>query len=280
MVWSNRATWSHSNRIIDDNINPIDISFTLRIIDLNNHLNKLSWHVSIFFKKNICTWKSFVYTTTTHNLTWRWFFLTFYHSTLSKSYLTRKFHLKFRWHWLYSYGHLINNDSFFSWSYMTKRCWPPLKSFKTKWKTILTWLKTITLINHSFIFSEHISCFIISHLIILISWVSNIFRPMIKFSIIFRLWIWYNYRSVRMKNLIFRNFCNWIDWLRSSRVVMSGRSIKPCSLYPFDTLISCKLHRYSCRSCYKTTNINKNISVDCLTWKIKIFISLDIEISH
>ena len=193
MVWSNRATWSHSNRIINDNIYPIYISFTLRIIDLNNHLNKLSWHVSIFFKKNICTWKSFVYTTTTHNLTWRWFFLTFYHSTLSKSYLTRKFHLKLRWHRFNCDGHLVNYNSFLSWRYMTKRCRPPFKSFKTKWKTILAWLKAIALINHSFIFGKHISCLIISHFIMLISWVSNIFRSMIIFSIIFRFRIWYNY---------------------------------------------------------------------------------------
>lgn len=188
--------------------------------------------------------------------------------------------MEFRWHWLNCYSHLINNDSFFSWGNMTKRCWPTLECFKTKWKTILTWLEAITLINHSFIFSKHISCFIISHFIILISWVSDIFRSMIIFLIIFRLWIWYNYRSIRMINIFWRNLCNWIDWLWSSRVIVFSRSIKPCSLYPLNTLISCKLHRDSCCACYETTNIDKYISVDCLTWKVKVFISLNIEISH
>jgi hypothetical protein len=52
------------------------------------------------------------------------------------------------------------------------------------------------LINQHSVLCEHVSCFIIVHLIILISWISNILRSVIIFSVIFRLWIWNNDRGL------------------------------------------------------------------------------------
>lgn len=195
-VWSGCTTWSHCNSIAYSNVDPIYIGLTLWVVDLNYHLNELSWHVTILFKKNVGTGKSFVNAATACNLSLGWFFLTFNHSALSESNLSREFHLECRWHWLNRDGHMIDNNSFFSRGYVTEWCGPTFKSLETEWKAVLAGLEPVALINHGFVFRKHVPGLIIGHFIVFVSWISNVLGPVVVIFIIFGLWIWNYNRSL------------------------------------------------------------------------------------
>lgn len=197
-IWGWRSTWSHCYCFIYAYIYPIDIGLTICVVNLNNHLNQFSRHVSIFFKMNVSTWNTFAQTTTTCNFPLRSFLLGSYHSALSQCYLSGKFNFSTFWHSFNDYCHLINDKTFFSWGYMTERCRPSFEGFKAKWEAVLTWSKPITLINWHSIFCEHVSSFIVPHFIVLIPTVSNICWTMVKFSVILRLWVWNDYRCLKL----------------------------------------------------------------------------------
>lgn len=218
------STWPHRYCFINAYIDPIDICLAIRVIDFNDHLNQFSRHVSILFKMNVCTRNTFAQTTTTRNLSLWSFLLSFYHSALSQSYLSGKFYLSTFCHSLNGNSHLINNETFFSWSYMAEWSRPSLKSFKTKREAVLTWSKAITLINWHSIFSEHISSFIVSHFVVFIPTVSNVRWTMIVFFVVLGLWVWNDDGCLELNwNLHQNGKFVQEEW------VQSGQQVEVCS---------------------------------------------------
>jgi hypothetical protein len=84
---------------------------------------------------------------------------------------------------------MINYDSFFLWSMMTKAGWPILKSFKAKRKRVLSWRKSRALIYHHFVSRKHISSLKVTHRKVSIRRGTNIFGTMIELVIFLRLTI-------------------------------------------------------------------------------------------
>lgn len=173
---------------------------------------------------NVCTRNTFAQTTTTCNLSLWSFLLSLYHSALSQCYLSGKFYFSTFCHSLNGNSHLINNETFFSWSYMAEWSRPSLKSFKTKWEAVLTWSKAITLINWHSIFSEHISSFIVSHFVVFIPTVSDVSWTMIVFFVVLGLWVWNDDGCLELNwNLHQNGKFVQEEW------VQSGQQVEVCS---------------------------------------------------
>lgn len=89
---------------------------------------------------------------------------------------------------------------------------------------------------------------------------------------------------VSLNELIWGDSCDGIElrrrWGLSRAMGSWPRSMKFLRFEPFDTLISCKLERESRGSDYECSNIDKDVSVDSLSSKVEIFVSLDIESGH
>lgn len=85
-----------------------------------------------------------------------------------------------------------------------------------------------------------------------------------------------------IKQLIWWNRCNWIIRWRISglSVRVRTRPVELISLNPFDTFIACEFKWDSLSSSDDGSNIDEDITVDCVSCKVKIFIRLDKEISH
>ena len=59
---------------------------------------------------------------------------------------------------------MINNDTFFLGGFVLETGRPTLKSFEAERERVLPRFKSVALVNHSFVFGEHVSGFIVSHL--------------------------------------------------------------------------------------------------------------------
>jgi hypothetical protein len=196
MIRSRCSVRSHCNCIANTDVYWSNRRLTLRIVDFDDHLDKFSWHVSIFLEQNVSAWNTLTDTTATGNLSSRCLLLTLDHSRLSQNNLSWKFDFLIFCHTFNCNCHVINDNTLFTRCNVTEWCWPSFKCLETEWETVLSSSESIALINQHSVLCEHVSCFIIVHFIILISWISNILGSVIVFSVIFRLWIWNNDRSL------------------------------------------------------------------------------------
>lgn len=160
---------------------------------------------------------------------------------------------------------------------------PTLESLKTKWEWILSWCKSTALIYHRLTLSEHISRFIIFHSEVSVAWCFDILWSMVVAVILLRFHVRYNnIIGWMVKQLIWGNCCDGIIWWWSARLRMwvRSRSVKLCRVNPFYTLISSEFQGNSWSPIYDGTNVDKNLSVDCIPGKVEVFISLNKEIGH
>lgn len=181
---------SHCNLISHCYGYSLDISCTLTIINFNYHLHHFSRHKSILRKGHIRTSRSLIDTTAAGNSP-RWLsLLRLNYSGLSENDLSSTLDFKLWTHWLNSSNHVIDNDSFLLWAVEIEAGWPSFEGLKAEWETVLSWWETTALIDHRFATSEHVSCFIVFHLIMPVLWSTNVARSMIIFVILLRLTIW------------------------------------------------------------------------------------------
>lgn len=146
-IGSSSSSWPHRYCFVYADVNVIDIRLAIRIIDFHHHLDQFPWHVSILLKMNISTWNTLAQTTTTCYLSAWCFVLTTHHSCLPQNDLFWKLYFLVFVHPFDCHCHVINDHTFFSRCDVAERGWPSFKSFETDWETVLTWRKTITLVN-------------------------------------------------------------------------------------------------------------------------------------
>lgn len=243
---------SHCNLICHCYGYSLNISCTLTIINFNYHLHHFSRHKSILRKGHIRTSRSLIDTTTAGNSP-RWLsLLRLNYSGLSENDLSSTLDFKLWTHWLNSSNHVIDDDSFLLWTVEIEAGWPSFEGLKAEWETVLSWWETTALIDHRFATSEHVSCFIVFHLIMPVLWSTNVARSMIIFVILLRLTIW-DSEVIGVEPKMGWDSCDWIElrgwrrwgWLsRSAWWCMSGCwSMHLFCFEPFHTLVACKFER-------------------------------------
>lgn len=146
-IRSGSSSWSHRHCFVNADVYVIDVGLAVGIINLNYHLNQLSWHVTILFKMNVSAWNTFAEAATACNFTKWSFVLTFDHPGLPESDFSGELDFLIFSHALNRNSHVVNDNTFFSGSDVTERCRPAFKCFETEWEAVLAWSETIALIN-------------------------------------------------------------------------------------------------------------------------------------
>ena len=116
-------------------------------------------------------------------LSHRLLLLRWHNSCLSENDLSTWFEFELWWHGFDGYCHMINNDSFLRILSVAERRGPSFESFEAEWKGVLTRCKSLALIDHCFLPSEHVPCLEIPHFVVLVCWGSNEARPIIIVSV-------------------------------------------------------------------------------------------------
>jgi len=189
-ITSNMTLWAKSHHIRHCNCNCINIYCTVGIIYLYQHLNQLTWHVSILRKRHSRWSKSFAHAAATCNLSARLFLLWRHYSSFSQYDLAAALNSELWGDWFNSSSHMINDDSLFLRSIMIEAGWPTLKCFKAKGERILPWWKSAALIYHHSVAGEHISSLKIFNFKVTIGRGANKSGTMVEVCIFLRLTIW------------------------------------------------------------------------------------------
>lgn len=83
-----------------------------------------------------------------------------------------------------------------------------------------------------------------------------------------------------MENFVGRNQGDGVNRLWSVRVVVRPWSVEFFDVNPLDTFVAGEPEGYSSGTLNKSWNVDPHVSIDSLSRKVEILVSLDIKLSH